>query len=61
MIDIINSCDESFMPDTKQFDVRNIQRIRDFDLIFETFLHNPPNYQNKISITLIIYIMKNTL
>ncbi len=40
-IEIINSCDQSFMPDTKHFDVRNIQRIGDFDLIFETFLHNP--------------------
>jgi len=38
---IINSCNQSFMPDTKHFDVRNIQRIGDFDLIFETFLHNP--------------------
>ena len=34
-IEIINSCDQSFMPDTKHFDVRNIQRIGDFDLIFE--------------------------
>ena len=40
-IEIINSCDESFMPDTKHFYVRNIQRIGDFGLIFETFLHNP--------------------
>ena len=40
-IEIINSCDESFMPDTIHFDVRNIQRIGDFGLIFETFLHNP--------------------
>ena len=40
-IEIINSCDESFMPDTIHFDVRNIQRIGDFGLIFETFLHYP--------------------
>ena len=40
-IEIINSCDESFMPDTIHFDVRNIQRIGDFGFIFETFLHNP--------------------
>ena len=39
-IEIINSCDESFVPDTKHFDVRNIQRIGDFGSIFETFLHN---------------------
>ena len=40
-LEIINSCDESFMPNTKHFDVRNVQRIGNFDLIFETFLHNP--------------------
>ena len=40
-IEIINSYNQSFMPDTKHFDVRNIQRIGDFGLIFETFLHNP--------------------
>ena len=40
-IEIINSCDEFFVPDTKHFGVKNIQRIGDFDLIFETFLHNP--------------------
>jgi len=40
-IEIINSCDESFMPDTKHFDVRNFQRIGDLGLIFETFLYNP--------------------
>lgn len=40
-IEIINSCYEFFVPDTKH-SVRNIQRIGDFDLIFETFLHNPP-------------------
>ena len=40
-IEIINSCDQSFMPDTKHFDVRNIQRIGAFGLIFETFLYNP--------------------
>ena len=40
-IEIINSCDESFMADTKHFGVRNIQRIGDFGLIFETFLQNP--------------------
>ena len=38
-IGIINSCDESFESDTKHFGVGNNQ-IRDFDLIFETFLHN---------------------
>ena len=31
----------NFVPDTKHFGVKNIQRIVDFDLIFETFLHNP--------------------
>ena len=41
-IEIINSCDEFFLLDTKHFGVRNIQRIGDFDLIFEAFLHNPP-------------------
>ena len=40
-IEIINFCDESFEHDTKHFGVKNIQRIGDFDLIFETFLHNP--------------------
>lgn len=40
-IEIINSCDDSFMPDTKHFDVRNVQRIGDFGLIFDTFLYNP--------------------
>ena len=40
-IEIINSCGEFFVPDTKHFGVKNIQRIGDFDLIFETFLHNP--------------------
>ena len=40
-IEIISSCDESFAIDTKHFDVRNIQRIWDFGLIFETFLNNP--------------------
>ncbi len=43
-IEIINSCDESFMPDTKHFDVRNIQRIGDFDLIFKTFLLSAKGY-----------------
>ena len=38
---VIKSCDESFMPDTKRFNVRNIQRIGDFDLIFNTFLYCP--------------------
>jgi hypothetical protein len=61
-IEIINSCDESFMPDTKHFVVRNIQRIGDFGLIFETFLHNPQGVlSNKFSITLRLYVMKNTL
>ena len=41
-IEIINSCAEFFVPDTKHFGVKNIQRIGDFDLIFETFLQNPP-------------------
>lgn len=40
-INIINNCDESFNPDTRHFDIRNIQRIGDFGLIFKTFLHNP--------------------
>lgn len=40
-IEVINSCDESFMPDTRHFDLRVVQRIGDFGLIFETFLHNP--------------------
>ena len=40
-IEIINSCYEFFVPNTKH-SIRNIQRIGDFDLIFETFLHNPP-------------------
>ena len=61
-IEIINSCDEFFLPDTKHFCVRNIQRIGDFDLIFETFLHNPQGVlSNKFSITLRLYVMKNTL
>ena len=61
-IEIINSCDEFFLLDTKHFGVRNIQRIGDFDLIFETFLHNPPRVlSNKFSITLRLYVMKNTL
>ena len=51
-IEIINSCGEFFVPDTKHFGVKNIQRIGDFDLIFETFLHNPQRVlSNKISIT----------
>lgn len=50
------------MPDTKHFGVRNIQRIGDFDLIFETFLHNPPmGIIKQVSITLRLYVMKNTL
>ena len=61
-IEIINSCGEFFVPDTKHFGVKNIQRIGDFDLIFETFLHNPQwVLSNKISITLWLYVMKNTL
>lgn len=40
-INIINECDESFMPDTKHLDLRNIRRIGDFGLIFNTFLNNP--------------------
>ena len=61
-IEIINSCGEFFVPDTKHFGVRNIQRIGDFDLIFETFLHNPQGVlSNKFSITLRLYVMKNTL
>lgn len=40
-IEIINNCDESFNPNTKHFDVRNVQRFGDFGLIFETFLYNP--------------------
>ena len=61
-IEIINSCGEFFVPNTKHFGVKNIQRIGDFDLIFETFLHNPQwVLSNKISITLRLYVMKNTL
>ena len=61
-IEIINSCDVFFVPDTKHFGVKNIQRIGNFDLIFETFLHNPQwVLSNKISITLWLYVMKNTL
>ena len=61
-IEIINSCGEFFVPDTKHFGVRNIQRIGDFDLIFETFLHNPPmGIIKQVSITLRLYVMKNTL
>lgn len=61
-IEIINSSDEFFVPDTKYFGVKNIQRIGDFDLIFETSLHNPQGVlSNKISITLRLYVMKNTL
>ena len=37
----IKSCDESFTPDTNHFKTRNIQRIGDLALIFETFLNNP--------------------
>lgn len=40
-IDIINSCDESFVPNSRHFDKRNIQRIGDLGLIFNTFLHGP--------------------
>ena len=40
-IDIIHNCDELFNPDTHHFDVRNVQRIGDFGLIFNTFLHDP--------------------
>ena len=39
-IEIINSCDESFVTDTKHFDIRNVQRIGDLGLIFQTFLYN---------------------
>ena len=71
-IEIINSCDESFVPDTKHFDVGNIQRIGDFGLIFETFLNNPlmgiiKQDFNNIKIIynekyiMIQHIMKNTL
>ena len=40
-IDIINECDESFNPDTRHFNRRNVQRIGNFGLIFDTFLHKP--------------------
>lgn len=40
-IEIINLCGESFMHDTRHFDVRNVQRIGDLGLIFEKFLYNP--------------------
>ena len=39
-ITIINEYDESFNPDTCHFNRRNIQRIGDLGLIFNTFLHN---------------------
>lgn len=39
-IEIINSCDESFVADTKHFDIRYVQRIGDLGLIFQTFLYN---------------------
>ena len=61
-ITIINECGETFNPDTSNFNRRNIQRIGDFDLIFETFLHNPPmGIIKQVSITLRLYVMKNTL
>lgn len=40
-IHIINQCDESFTPDTRHFNLRNLQRIADFGLIFNTFLYKP--------------------
>lgn len=40
-INIINSCDESFNPDTRHFNVRNVQRIENLDLIYKTFLYGP--------------------
>ena len=40
-IEIINSCDETFKPDTKHLNIRNVQRMADLGLIFETFLYNP--------------------
>ncbi|WP_295593120.1 hypothetical protein [uncultured Methanobrevibacter sp.] len=40
-INIINSCDESFNPNTRHFNVRNVQRIGNLELIYKTFLHNP--------------------
>lgn len=40
-IKIIDNCDESFNPNTKHFDLRNLQRIGGSDLIFTTFLNNP--------------------
>ena len=40
-ISIIKSCDESFMPDTKHLNIRNVQRMVNLGLIYETFLYNP--------------------
>jgi hypothetical protein len=40
-IEIINQCDESILPDSKHFNLRNIQRIFDLSLIFKTFLYKP--------------------
>ena len=40
-IEIINQCDESLLPDSKHFNIRNIQRVFDLGLIFETFLYKP--------------------
>lgn len=40
-IKIINSCDETFKPDTKHLNIHNVQRMGDLGLIFETFLYNP--------------------
>ena len=40
-IEIIKSCDESYMQNTNHFIKRNIQRMNDEGLVFETFLNNP--------------------
>ena len=40
-IEIINSCDETFNPDTRHLNIRNVQRMADLGLIFEPFLYNP--------------------
>ena len=40
-IEIINSCDETFVKDTKHLNIRNVQRMGNLGLVFRTFLYNP--------------------
>lgn len=40
-IEVINNCDETFKPNTRHLNIRNVQRMADLGLIFETFLYNP--------------------